>query len=283
MKLIHYLGALSLLLMIGLGVARAENPWEVIPDVPELPAADASGTAATANGEHVYYEIHGTSGPWIIFLHGGTGSALSWGNQVPEFSTHNRVLLIESRGHGRSTWNGTPLHYDEMADDVVKVMDALGIPKARIVGWSDGGDIAMIMAIRYPGRVEKFLTAGSNADTDAYDADNLANPPYTVPNDRSENAYKRLSPTPERWTEFRDAVYEMWSREPHILDQLKDIEAPALIVVGQYDAISVEHARLIADSIPGAEAVVMPDTSHYLPLQVPDEFNALVKEFLDVQ
>ncbi|WP_428928865.1 alpha/beta fold hydrolase [Marinibacterium sp. SX1] len=265
------------------GPAMAQASWETVPAPAPLPAPAASGMVATADDEQVYYEIHGTTGDWIIFLHGGTGTALSWGNQVPAFAGHNRVLLIESRGHGRSSWNGDPLHYERMADDVVAVMDALAIPAADIVGWSDGGDIAMIMGFKYPDHVRRFVTFGSNADTNAYDADNLARPPYTIKSSRAEDAYRAVSPTPDRWESFRDAVYDMWHREPHMLGDLPAITAPALIAVGQYDAISVAHSQAIVDAIPGAELAVMPEASHYMPLHAPEAFNTAVKDFLDRQ
>ena len=117
--------------------ATAQAVWETVPDPAPLPTADVQGTAAV-NGIDIYYEVHGTSGPWIIFLHGGLGTALAWGNQVPAFDAHNRVVLIELRGHGRSGWDGGPITYEAMATDVIGVMDALDIPKADIVGWSDG-------------------------------------------------------------------------------------------------------------------------------------------------
>ena len=267
-------------LMVTATMTFAQNAWETIPDPAPLPEPAVSGMVATADHEKVYFEVHGTTGDWLVFLHGGTGSALSWGNQVPAFAGDHRVLMIESQGHGRSTWNGEPLHYERMADDVVAVMDALGIAKAPIVGWSDGGNIAMIMGYRYPDKVARFVTFGSNADTDAYDMENLSKPPYTIESNQSEMAYRSLSPTPEKWESFSAAVYKMWTDEPHMLDELQNIQAPALIAVGQYDAISVKHSQDIVDRIPGAKLAVMPDASHFMPIQAPEAFNAMVLEFL---
>jgi len=174
----------SVLAIFGLvGPALAENAWETIPDPASLPQPALSGTAAIG-GETVYFETHGTTGPWIIFLHGGTGSVLDWGSQVPAFAEHNRVLLIESRAHGRSTWDGTPLSYDRMASDVIVVMDALGIESAPMVGWSDGGNVALIVGINHPDRVQKIVTSGSNADPAGIDLEILKQPPYSTPDDR---------------------------------------------------------------------------------------------------
>lgn len=282
MKILDLVKTATVIFLITTGAVQAANRWETIPEPAPMPAADASGYVAN-DDEKVYFETHGTSGPWIIFLHGGTGSALSFGNQVPAFAGHNRVLLIEMRGHGRSTWNGEPLTYEKMADGVVRVMDALGIAKASIVGWSDGGDVAFIIAADHPDRVEKFVTSGSNVEPEGLDTSVYDKPPYNTPSKRSENAYKALSATPEKWETFRDGIYKMWENEPHLTAKLKLIKAPALIMVGDHDVIKAEHTKMIVDSIAGARTVVVPDTAHYVLLQDPDNFNRIVKEFLGVE
>jgi len=282
MKLSDMIRAASVIVMIAAGTAQADYRWKALPAPLPLPAADVSGTVAV-QGERVYFETHGTHGPWIIFLHGGTASVLSWGSQVPAFSRNNRVLLIESRGHGRSTWDGTPLSYDRMASDTVAVMDALGIDKAPVVGWSDGGNTALIMGIKFPDRVEKIVTSGSNAEPGGIDTSVFDKPPYTFPNDSSERSYKIISPTPERWEAFRDAVFKMWEAEPHIAGQLGQIKVPVLVMVGEYDVIKAEHTKMIVDSIAGAREAVLPGASHYALFEDPDTFNRTVKDFLGVK
>ncbi len=263
-------------------VATAQAAWETIPDPAAMPQADASGLAHV-NGLDLYYEIHGTSGPWIIFLHGGEGSALAWDNQVPVFAAHNRVLLIESRGHGRSGWDGQPITYEAMASDTVGVMDALGIDKADIVGWSDGGIIGLIMGINDPTRVNKIVADGANTDPDGVDGAIFDTVPYNIPSDRDEVIYKSLSPTPDRWDAFNDAVNKMWETEPHITDQLSMITAQVLVMAGDHDLILPAHTQMIADSIPGAKLAIIPDAAHFIVWQQPDAFNAAVKDFLGVQ
>jgi pimeloyl-ACP methyl ester carboxylesterase len=270
-----------LLAMMG-SAAMAENPWENVPDPAPLPAAILAGNASI-NGETLYFETHGSKGPWIIFLHGGMGSVASWGGQVPAFAAMNRVLLIESRAHGKSSWDGTPLHYERMADDVVAIMDALGIDKAPLVGWSDGGNVALIMGIKYPDRVEKIVASGANADPEGIDIPALSTLPYSAPTDREMNVYKSRSPTPERWEDFSAAIYKMWETEPHITGDLGKISAPTLIMAGDHDVIRPDHTRMMAESIPGAKEVIVPDTSHFLMWQVPDTFNQIVKDFLEVK
>ena len=261
------------------GGARAQNRWDVVPDPATLPAPDASGTVAV-NGLQIYFEIHGTGGPWIIFLHGGMGSALTWGNQVPVFAAHNRVLLIESRGHGRSSWDGQPITYEKMASDVVGVMDALGIAKAPIVGWSDGGIIALILGIDHADRVERIVADGANTDPDGVDAD-PDDDGKGGPDDPGED-YATLSPD-DRAAAFAAAIARMWRTEPNITDKLGRIDVPVMVMAGQYDLIKPEHTDMIAQSIPGATEVIVPDTAHSVAWQDPDSFNRIVKDFLGVE
>ena len=261
--------------------AMAQAAWETIPDPAPLTQADAMGTAPV-NGIDIYYEVHGTSGPWIIFLHGGMGSALAWGNQVPAFDAHNRVLLIESRGHGRSGWDGTSITYEAMANDVLGVMDTLSIAKADIVGWSDGAIIGLILGINHADRVNKIVADGANTDPDGVDLGILDKPPYSLPSDRDERIYKSLSPTPDRWQEFSDAINKMWETEPQITGQLGQIKVPVLVMAGDHDLIKPEHTQMIAASIPGAELAIIPDAAHFIVWQQPEAFNTAVKAFLGV-
>ncbi|MBI1418749.1 MAG: alpha/beta fold hydrolase [Limimaricola sp.] len=262
--------------------AFAQEAWQTVPDPAPLPPPDSSGNVPV-NGLQIYYEVHGTSGPWIIFLHGGEGSALAWGNQVPAFDQHNRVLLIELRGHGRSTWDGKPITYEAMESDVIGVMDALKIDKADVVGWSDGGIVGLIMGIHDPSRVNKIVADGANTDPDGVDGSVFDSVPYNIPSTRDEDTYKALSPTPDQWDAFNTAINTMWENEPHITGQLGQITAPVLVMVGDHDLIKPEHTKMIADSIPNATLKIIPDAAHFIVWQQPAAFNAAVKDFLGVQ
>jgi pimeloyl-ACP methyl ester carboxylesterase len=243
--------------------AMAQAAWETVPDPAPLGPADDSGMA-DVNSTKIYYEIHGTSGPWIIFLHGGLGSALAWGNQVPDFAAHNRVLLIEARGHGRSGWDGKPITYDAMSSDTIGVMDKLGIAKADIVGWSDGAIVGLIMGIDYPDRVSRIVADGANTDPEGVDVAAFDKVPYNLPSDR-------------------DQATKMWENEPHITDQLGKITAPVLVMAAEHDLILPAHTQMIADSIPGAKLVIIPDAAHFIVWQQPKAFTAAVKTFLGVE
>src|SRR2546423_7971995 len=115
--------------------------WKTLPDVPPMPYADASGLAPV-NDIKMYYAIFNKNGKEpVILLHGGLASSDEWGFEVPVLAKTHKVIVADSRGHGRSTISDQPLGYALMASDVLQLMDFLKIKKASIVGWSDGGII----------------------------------------------------------------------------------------------------------------------------------------------
>jgi hypothetical protein len=116
--------------------AHAENRWQSLPEPPALSSATRTGFVDVA-GARLWYATYG-AGPPVILLHGGLADSETWGGQVPALARSHRVVLIDTRGHGRSTRDDVPLTYELLAADVIGVMDNLKIAKADVVGWSDG-------------------------------------------------------------------------------------------------------------------------------------------------
>ena len=116
-----------------------------------------------SNGALIYWEARG-EGPPLVMLHGNGEDMSVFSAQVPEFSREFMVISIDSRGHGKSTAGGGKLSLYDMARDVVAVMDDAKIKKAHILGFSDGGNIGLIMAVKYPERVSSLVLTGANAD-----------------------------------------------------------------------------------------------------------------------
>src|SRR5271157_1171982 len=142
----------AILVLVALPCAAMER-WETLPPTPAPIPTDRVGEAE-ANGIKIHYAVYGQGSP-VIFLHGGLANTDYWGNQVPAVAAHHTVILMDSRGHGRSTRDARPYGYDLMADDVVALMDSLNIPRADIVGWSDGAILGIDLAMRHKGRVGK--------------------------------------------------------------------------------------------------------------------------------
>ena len=137
-------------------------------------------------------------------LHGGLGHSDVWGNQIPAFAEKYKVIAVDSRGHGRSTRDDKPFGYDLMTDDVVALMDKLGIPKASIVGWSDGGIIGLDMAIRHPERLDKLFAFGANYNLSGLKDGIDKDPTFNAYIERAGKDYERLSADAEGLRRVRE-------------------------------------------------------------------------------
>jgi len=269
----------AFLALLALPAAAAER-WQTLPPTPAPIATDRSGEA-DANGIKIHYAIYGQGSP-VIFLHGGLANTDYWGNQVPAVAAHHTVILMDSRGHGRSTRDARPYGYDLMADDVVALMDALKIPKADIVGWSDGGILGLDLAMRHKGRVGKVFAFAANTVTAGVVDGVEKNPTFAAYIERAGHEYAAHSATPKEYDAFVDQISKMWADQPNWTDdQLKAIDTPVLVVDGDHDeAIKRAHTEYIAATIPHAGLLILPNVSHFAFLQDPDQFNFAILHFL---
>lgn len=153
---------LVLILGIECSFGQTVPRWKTIPDIPAMPKPDSSGLAAV-NGARLYFAVFNKAGQDpVILLHGGFGSSDDWAFEVPQLAVKHQVIVVDTRGHGRSTMGDTTFSYELFASDLTKLMDNLRIQKGSIIGWSDGGITGLIMAMRYPSRVNKLFTYGAN-------------------------------------------------------------------------------------------------------------------------
>jgi pimeloyl-ACP methyl ester carboxylesterase len=269
----------AFLALVALRCDAAER-WETLPPTPAPIATDRSGEAE-ANGIKVHYAIYGQGSP-VIFLHGGLANTDYWGNQVPAVAAHHTVILMDSRGHGRSTRDARAYGYDLMADDVVALMDVLKIPKADIVGWSDGAILSLDLAMRHKERVGKVFSFAANTVTSGVVEGVEKNPTFAAYIERAGHEYSEHSATPKEYDAFVDQISKMWADQPNWTDdQLKAIDTPVLVVDGDHDeAIKRPHAEYIAATIPHAGLLILPNASHFAFLQDPDQFNFAILHFL---
>ena len=154
---------LAFLLLLPLHAAHGEPLWQTLPPTPAPVPGEHTGHAKV-NGISLYYATIG-HGPPVVLLHGGLANSDYWGNQVRALAPHHTVIVVDSRGHGRSTRDARPYGYDLMADDVVALLDTLHIAKADVVGWSDGAILGLDLAIRHPDRVGKVFAFAANTVT----------------------------------------------------------------------------------------------------------------------
>jgi pimeloyl-ACP methyl ester carboxylesterase len=247
-----------------------------------LPATNDQGYVEN-DGARIWYASYG-SGPAVILLHGGLGHSGNWGYQVPALVTSGyRAVLIDSRGHGRSTRDARPFTYELMASDVAAVMDALQLAQAALVGWSDGACIALILAAQSPARVAGVFFFACNMDpSGAKEIDEFA-PILGKCINRHRQDYTQLSATPDQFDELSEAVGLMQKTQPNYsADDLAEISVPVVVVHSEHDEfIKPEHAEYLARSIPNAELVYLPGVSHFAPLQRPEQFNRTLLAFVD--
>jgi pimeloyl-ACP methyl ester carboxylesterase len=263
------------------GPAQAAQIWETLPALGPAPKPASSGMAPV-NDIQMYYAVYGSGQP-VILLHGGLSNSDYWNNLIPDLVAHGfQVIVADSRGHGRSTRSAQAYSYDLMSSDVIALLDYLKIPKADLVGWSDGGIIGIDIAIHHPERLNRLYTYGANTDLTGLKPDFDKNPTFAAFITRAGTEYQALSKTPDQYDSFVQQIGQMWATQPDFTaEQLRGIKVRTAIADGAYDeGIKREHTEYIAHTIPGAELHILPKVSHFGMLQNPKEFNGVILKFL---
>jgi 3-oxoadipate enol-lactonase len=242
-------------------------------------------------GVKIYWEEHGEGEPLVLIM--GLASSIDmWHRTMPVMAQHYRTILVENRGVGRSDVPSPPFTIAAMASDVAAVMDAAGIDQARVFGISMGGMIAQEFTLNYPERVQSLILGCTNfggknvqsasqkvldvlkargemeAEEGAY-----AMAPYiydaNTPKERIEEDLKirvKWFPTPEGYFGQLEAIMSWESR-----DRLSQISVPTLVIHGETDElVPPENGRMIAEQIPGAKLLMLPNTSHIFMTDQPD-------------
>jgi pimeloyl-ACP methyl ester carboxylesterase len=261
--------------------AKAAPPqWMTLPPTPTLPNVDASGYAPV-NGIKLWYATFGNGEP-VLFVHGGLGNSDYWGNEVRALvAAHYRVIVMDSRGHGRSTRNAQPFGYDLMSDDVIGLLDYLKLKKVTLVGWSDGAIIGLDIAMHHPDRLSKLFAFAANIDPSGV-ADASHSAVVNAYILRAGREYAALSPTPKEYKSFLAQITTMWNSQPHwTRADFAKIKVSTWIVDADHDEmITHDQPRKMADWTPGAGLLIEPDVSHFAFLQDPEQFNRDILHFL---
>ena len=282
----RFAGLLAILILVAAAVvpagpARADDPWMLLPPTPGLPKPVKSGLAPV-NGIKIWFAEFGPAdGKPVVLLHGGLGNADYFGLQVPALAKKYRVIVMDSRGHGRSSRDDRAFGYDLMAEDVLALLDFLKIPKAAVVGWSDGAIIGLDIAINHPDRITKLFAFAANSDPSGV-SDISTSKVFNAYIARTAAEYQKLSPTPGEYQGFLNQIGKMWATQPDFTKTaLGAITTPTWIVDGDHDeAIKRDNTEFLADHIPGSGLMILPQTSHFAFLQDPQSFNEAVLHFL---
>ena len=250
-------------------------------------AFPVSAEYSQINGLKLYYEIHGKAGanPPLVLLHGG-GSTIetSFAHVLPELAKHRQVIAFDQQGHGRTAdILDRPFTFEQSADDAAALLRHLGIARADFFGYSNGGSIALQIAIRHPKLVRKLVVASAMYKRDGlYDwfwegmqHASLKDMPAEL-----KDAYRRLSPHPEQLQSFHDkSVKRMLDFKDWPPEVLKAIDAPVLLIVGDHDVVRPEHMVEMMRLIPHAQLAVLPGTDH---MQLVERWPVgMIEAFLD--
>jgi pimeloyl-ACP methyl ester carboxylesterase len=245
---------------------------------------------ADVNGLHMYYETAGVGTP-LVLLHGGMLTIdLNFASLIPTLARKHRVIGVELQGHGRTADIDRPITPANLATDVVALLDVLGIDRAHILGHSMGAAVTLELGVNHPDRVLSLVPVSGSVRPSGMHPD-LADPSRHAESTRMptaqdfadfSEAYAKLSPHPEHFNEFLQALSGSnadllgWSDE-----QLASITAPTLIVLGDHDFVTIEHAALMLELIPGSQLAVLPGTTHMEATRRPDVLLPLLDAFLD--
>ena len=273
------IGGMIMAAVVSAGAMAAER-WMAIPHPPAMPKAAESGMA-DVNGIKMYYAVYGKGSP-VLMIHGGLAHGDIWAWQVKELMKTHKVIVADSRGHGRSTRDRQAYSYALMASDYLALLDKLGIKKTALVGWSDGGIIGLDIAIHHPERLTRLFAQAANATTDGVDPAVEKNATFGLYVERMAADYAKMSATPKQFNGFVEQISHMWATQPaYTKAQLAAIKVPTAIVLGDHDeAITRKHTDYLAAVIPGAKLIILKGVSHFAMLQDPEGYSRAVLAFI---
>lgn len=209
----------------------------------------------------------------LILLHGNGEDSGYFVHQIEYFAKKYRVIAVDTRGHGKSPRGEAPFTIRQFADDLKEFMDEMQMERAHVLGFSDGGNIAMIFAMKYPERVEKVILDGANLDGRGVK--------FTVQlpiilRYYFASIFAKRNPEAKKNAELLGLMVKDPNVKP---EELRQIKARTLVVAGDKDLIKESQTRAIAENIPDAELAFVPG-DHWVANKNPEGFNKAVEKFL---
>jgi pimeloyl-ACP methyl ester carboxylesterase len=234
----------------------------------------AAGLYYNIRGCKLYTEVYG-NGPALLMIHGNAGSISAFFKTIPYFARKYKVIAVDSRAHDKSIDDKDSLSFEQMADDFAELLDSMYIDSAYVLGWSDGGINALLLAMRHPDKVKKLAATGANLWPDSTALlPSVWKGEFRYYNEQ-KNKQQLTAKDKNRWK-----VFLLDWNQPHIdLKELSKIKCPSLIISGDRDVIRLEHTLLIYQNIPGANLWVIPKSGHSTLIEHSEEFNKNVDEF----
>jgi pimeloyl-ACP methyl ester carboxylesterase len=233
----------------------------------------------------MYYEAHGTGSP-LVLLHGGSATIdSSFGSVLPALAKSRQVIAVEQQGHGHTADIPRPLSYEQMADDTAALLRLLKVEGADLLGWSDGANVALQMALRHPNLVRKLIVSGANYNNAGIDPEAMQWLKATTPDNwpkEFQEAYVRAAPDPKQWPTLINKLKKMWLEfKGWRPEDIQRIEAPVLVIIGDADMVRPEHAVQMFRLLPYGQLAVLPATGHRTLMQRPAWVLSMIAAFLD--
>lgn len=249
-----------------------------------IPYGSNNGKYQSVNGVRLYYEEYGHGTPLLV-IHGGLSSIASVAEVIPELSKKFRVIAVDCPGQGRSE-QAPSLSYQLMADYFSKMIDQLKLDSVYVFGYSDGGNVALLMAADRPDRVKKAAAFAAASHTSGYYPEIGASLAQLTPEAAEKNykwwldAHLMITPQKDKWKKFIGDFREMCAT-PVIVpdDKLKKISTRVLIVQGDNDIVKPEHSLKLYQSIKGSQLCIIPAASHFVLYERPELLNLIVSDF----
>ncbi len=245
-----------------------------------------AGRTVEVRGVRLWYEVRGRGAP-LLLLHGGAGNSRQFEKQVPAFESRRMLILPDCCCQGRTSCRDSSLTYHAMAEDMVALLDRLGVASVDVMGWSDGGNIALDLAMHHPDRIGRVVTFGANfSPAGLHDADRAwgarATPDSLGPATRA--AWVALAPDTTRYENAMTRVLALWREQPDwTAADLGRIRSRVLVCAGEHDVIRREHTEALAKAIPNARVWIVPGASHSAMIEKPELVNPRVLEFLSAR
>lgn len=241
---------------------------------------------AEINGLNLYYEIHGSGGTPLVLMHGG-GSTIesNFAKIIAPLAKTRQVIAFEQQGHGHTADVDRPFSFEQSAEDAVALLKHLGITKADFLGYSNGGHIAFEIALKHPEVVRKLIIESAMFDRSGADPAFWGGFPHAKQSDMPaelQRAYLKVAPHPEDLPKFfAKSVERMLHFQGWTPEQMQSIHAPTLVLLGDRDVLTVEHAVRLFRLLPHAQLAVLPDTNHMQIVDRVDQLLSIIPAFLD--
>ena len=238
-----------------------------------------AGQYADINGIKIYYEVYGSGEP-VLVIHGNGQSIAEMHFQIAHFAGRYKVIAVDSRGHGKSGLGEGRLTYIQMMEDYNSLLAQLQIKAANVIGWSDGGIQALLLAIHHPDKVGKMAIMGANLRPDGTAISDWV-PGMLRPLSDMIDEMISTGDTSDDWQHHRQLLDLLMTQPDISVESLQKIKAPVLVIAGDKDIIRAEHTLEIFENLPNAHLAILPGQTHWAPATDPDGFNSLVGKFFE--